>query len=446
MSVRRHGELRRPRVALVGKWDEEVVERIRTSVCPGGDIVCSRDLPTLFRKRDASEVDLLVCRDVHFHPAEPWSSAVRPYLDGCHLIVSGGQIHGIPGPSRGALLTTGEVVVTSNGFRSHEAAAPDLLQACISRTVASLSTVRGAHGICQSPVDGAPVWSWADPEISNARMLGAEMPDVSLAAHYTCPDSGKRVACFSVPVHDEVDWIRALVLHWSASLPETFPGIGDWASEEPWLTDEEAMVVDELGALRDAHAAAEAEFLAKESVLESRLHEARVVAADGPKKLLTAQDDELVDAVSRVLEDLGFEVEDMDSAPNPSGQLREDLRIRLLDDGEWEGLVEVKGLSKSAGKSSDLAQIERHATRYFREKGRDPDIKLYIINGQFAYPPELRRRPWASHEEDPTNFAADGGLIVPTMDLFKLWRASRSIGCEAARRLLVDARGMFSFP
>jgi hypothetical protein len=51
----------------------------------------------------------------------------------------------------------------------------------------------------------------------------------------------------------------------------------------------------------------------------------------------------------------------------------------------------------------------------------------------------MRRLPFS--DEDLAPFAKDGGLVVPTAEVFRLHRDRESIGIKSVQRLLTDSNG-----
>jgi hypothetical protein len=65
------------------------------------------------------------------------------------------------------------------------------------------------------------------------------------------------------------------------------------------------------------------------------------LADEGTRRILTSDGDELVEAVTTVLEDLGFTVRDMDDHHDErTGAKLEDLRVEDPSDADWLTLVE----------------------------------------------------------------------------------------------------------
>lgn len=92
-------------------------------------------------------------------------------------------------------------------------------------------------------------------------------------------------------------------------------------------------------------------------------------AEQGARRLLTAQGEDLGEAVVLAFTDLGFDVQDLDEERDRSGLPRvEDLNLTCPDQPEVRILAEVKGYAKGA-KAGDLIQIGHHAVRYTQRQG-----------------------------------------------------------------------------
>jgi hypothetical protein len=104
----------------------------------------------------------------------------------------------------------------------------------------------------------------------------------------------------------------------------------------------------------------------------------------------------------------------------PVGDRREDLQLRDPDDGGWIALVEIKGYSRGAS-VNDLARIERHTIRYMAENGGAlPSAKFHVVNAFKGTDPTTRPRA-IPNDAELTEFAAGGGLLIDSRDLFAAW-------------------------
>lgn len=247
-------------------------------------------------------------------------------------------------------------------------------------------------------------------------------------------------------VPEFAEWVIAALGEWHLLAPERFPGVPDWAKSKKWMTSDELRIVEGMEEVRRRRTAALAGFDSEEADLARKLADARDRADGYERALLTSQSDELKFAVLKAFEELGFEVEDADLSAD-SGDHLEDLHIGDPDVSDWVCLGEVKGYTKGA-KTEGLTQFIRFNMRYMQRTGKAPNACWYIVN-QFAKRDPSRRQP-ALHgkDEDLRAFGAANGLVVDTVDLFKLLRAVRegNLTPTEARTLLRASRGRFTMP
>jgi hypothetical protein len=320
---------------------------------------------------------------------------------------------------------------------------PSVLLPPLTRWLKTFEDPRGRRVIFECPV-GNPRFA-TKRDLSDVAVVMARQPNGPLAVQYFQESSKRGLAWFPSGVPNEVDWVRALLALWADGDPEGLPGFRDWHIHPDWMANEELDVTRELSVLLQERNSAMERFAAREAEIKARLLAATQAATIGARRVLTCQGDDLVMAVSQMLESLGFAVKDVDATKTSGVPKREDLRLTLAARDSWEAIVEVKGYTKSAGKMADLHQLERHASHYAVEKGRLPDLLIYIVNGEIetTVSPELRRRSF--HEEDLHVFATDG-VVLPTPDLFRLHRDRLKLGIGHVQRLLLDARGLFTYP
>ncbi|SCL41045.1 hypothetical protein [Micromonospora aurantiaca (nom. illeg.)] len=244
---------------------------------------------------------------------------------------------------------------------------------------------------------------------------------------------------------DRVGWLDAAFADWRRQDQERFPSGPSWAEEEPWLTAAELEAQRELDEHAERERKSQAELAARRRELEEAREAARLHADAVERRLLTAQGEALVAEVKATLEQIGFEVTDSDRLPANASEKLEDLRASV---DHWVALVEVKGYGgRRTAKTSDLLQIGRAATRYAVTEHRAPDAQWYVVNQQAGSNPALRPRPLVSNRADVETFQRDGGLVIDTVDLFRLREAVRrgSVAPEAALELLRKSTGVFTF-
>jgi hypothetical protein len=137
-------------------------------------------------------------------------------------------------------------------------------------------------------------------------------------------------------------------------------------------------------------------------------------------------------------------VTDMDKLTK-KGDRREDLRVAIPDRPGWTALVEVRGYKRGA-QVNDLQRIGgRFRRRYLQETERDADKVWYVVNQYLGEEPDGRPPTFSYNQQDLETFAEDDGLVIDTVDLFRLLVALQRQEIEAgfARDRLIDASGRF---
>ncbi|MDE2670500.1 MAG: hypothetical protein OXI51_12680 [Chloroflexota bacterium] len=156
----------------------------------------------------------------------------------------------------------------------------------------------------------------------------------------------------------------------------------------------------------------------------------------GIRRALWADGEELVAAVGEILADLGFTVRDMD-AERQGQPKREDMRLTLTGVSEWEAMAEVKG-SSSGTKTNDTRQIREQRDLFIAEKGRAPNLTLWLCNPHRMRDPSSRRAPSDNVREAAENI---GAVHVLVTDLYRQWAlvAAGELEAEAVVQSLIDA-------
>jgi len=196
--------------------------------------------------------------------------------------------------------------------------------------------------------------------------------------------------------------------HWRRSDPDRFPELNPWRAREPWVTGEEREARGQLAQLKTDRNRVLADLKERELELDSTVLMASQKAEQGPRRLLTAQGEELGAAVIAAFTELGFEVQDVDVERDRAGLARvEDLNLTCPDQPEVRILAEVKGYAGGA-KASDLIQIGNHAVRYTQRQGVPPDLSWYVVNQFLDRDPELRQAPLARRRRGRHRVRAGG--------------------------------------
>jgi hypothetical protein len=252
--------------------------------------------------------------------------------------------------------------------------------------------------------------------------------------------------CWCLPsyISNLLPWALVAIPEWRELSPDRFPHPAPWQARDEWRTPAELTLLTEQQRLEDAKAAALSDFQGKLDAVDQRLQTTGAAADANERALLTSQADSLKNVVIGSLRHLGFAVEDMDSAW-PLGDKREDLRLKNPDHAEQIALVEVRGYARGA-QLSDLMRMQRFAARFQKDEGRMPDRLWYVVNHSLADDPSQRQPALASNPSEVETFAESGGLVIDTVELFKIWQAvdARRVDPAIARAMLTKATGRFS--
>ena len=157
----------------------------------------------------------------------------------------------------------------------------------------------------------------------------------------------------------------------------------------------------------------------------------------GIRRIIWADGDELVAAAKEIFAEFGFCVEDMDAGLEPGEPRREDLRLTHEGQPNWEALVEVKGYTNGT-RTNDSRQIREHRENYIIEKGRRPDLTVWLAN------PFRERDP--SHRPAPDSNVGDVAATIEAVhvlasDLYMHWVYMKTgrLEAQAVVQHLIDA-------
>ncbi len=153
----------------------------------------------------------------------------------------------------------------------------------------------------------------------------------------------------------------------------------------------------------------------------------------------------MVDNVKSYLEEIGFIATKFDDEIDKGKPKKEDLRLTMVNDPSWEGIVEIRGYTKSSGSNSDILRLNRFAELYNKEKGKFPSKRIYIVNGQTDLSPFKRQLPLESAEEDICIFAEQDGLIIDTRELFKVIRNINTLDKVKIKESIMSNSGMWKY-
>jgi hypothetical protein len=289
----------------------------------------------------------------------------------------------------------------------------------------------------------------AEPTPGGA-VLVADADGNPIAGQFTrTRESGARLSgvCLAVPFVPESPalWLSAAMEGWAELTPERFADLPQWRALPRWQTPEERRVVVALEALERERADAVAAWDQRERELEAELVVARAAAEAGRRRLVTESGEPLVAAVIEALELLGFGVVDADAELAPGQAKHEDLRVSDLGDPDWTNITEVKG-HRGGGRANELYEMARHAATYLQRFDAEPVSRWYVCNQMRGDDPEGRPDLLPGADLMVESFAADGGLVLDTRDLFQLVRRVEEgeLAAELAREMLRAQTGRFT--
>ncbi|MEV0957438.1 hypothetical protein AB0I97_16420 [Streptomyces sp. NPDC049951] len=244
---------------------------------------------------------------------------------------------------------------------------------------------------------------------------------------------------------DLIDWVNGALAEWHSISPERFPGLPDWSQQPEWMTFEERDIASKIVEVGERRRKVLADLAARESELKEQLSAAVETANGSARALLTSQSDALKEAVIDALRALGFTVYDADESAAPDDHL-EDLHIKDPDRLDWIALGEVKGYARGA-KTEGMTQFLRFNMRYVARTKDVPNANWYIVNQFMNRDPSTRQKVLHGKDEDVEAFGAANGLVIDTVELFKLLlRVTEGVvTSKEARCLLMESTGRFTF-
>jgi hypothetical protein len=443
VDKRIEGARPRPRVALIGSFEDKDLNRF-TRLFP--TIWSAVNFDQLSEQVDPREIDLLVIG------ADITTVGVRDskqynYLNNAHIICFSDSLHSLPGPfsgtyvCHGGLATTEEYELPTVSLPFHRRRELDLRSVSSTKGWARLRL----EWLAPTTVDRKKF----EAEFEQKAIVFAHQEDAPLAIIYRRDHNNNLgVACLPNNVFSQYEWVELIALEWAESDRESFPGFGDWTKFPEWMLPEEEEISERILTLEEQKLNTIKQIDGKIGRLSQKLAQVRVAANQGRRRLLTAQGDELVEEVRKILSDIGFKVELVDDSLEAGQPKREDLRLRVPGAGNrgWEAIAEVRGYAKSAGTTRDLGRLGRFSDLFVREKGHLPNKRIYIVNGQFEIRnPSQREEPLASAAEDIEEFSKVGGIVISTIDLFRVAKLPKQCDLGRVRDSIVNATGRWEF-
>ena len=402
------GEKPKPRVALLGVFKEEEQNSLR-KMFP--TVYTAKFLENLNKQVDAREIDLIVI-------GENINDVGYSWKEYCHIVCFSSDINSLPGPFQETELFLNKQAETEAFIFS------DLPLFLARIREADFSEINGIRGwpIIESRIQfqiEVGKNSISKEILKKGCILAEKITGNMLSIYFTRRDKKLGVAWLPNTIYSKHIWVHAILQEWAKLDSESFPNFSDWQSSPEWMTSEESVIQSKIN---------EVEEIKKNQIIEydnkiAGLQESLVVKSNevnkSERRLITSQSDELVEEVIKAFRKIGFSVKNIDESLKKGKQKREDLQLIIKKDNEWIAIVEVRGYSRSSGKTSDLQRLRRFATLYKKEIDEYPQKMIYVVNGQIDVPPTYREKPLKSAAEDVKVFAEDLGLVIWTLDLYK---------------------------
>ncbi|WP_431220559.1 hypothetical protein [Leifsonia xyli] len=237
-------------------------------------------------------------------------------------------------------------------------------------------------------------------------------------------------------------WLAFFIRHLHSEDPEAFPIAAPWTERDEWSSMAASAAADALESHVNRAAVQIADLRTEETRLAEALEAARKSDEVTVRRLITADGDDLVDAVANALRTIGFSAVDMDPTHvDAIGARLEDLRVHVPGDESWVALAEVKGYAGGA-RVNDVSQITRRpVVNFIKETGAEPSTVWHIVNVERKSDPGSRR-PVIPNDIDLEPLTAQGGALIDTRDLFRAVRAIEQGATSAAtvRASLIAAK------
>lgn len=279
------------------------------------------------------------------------------------------------------------------------------------------------------------VWSDLPHDCAPLILVGPDGSHAPLAfLQVNGPDDARRLRLvLPAETTDYAAWLAAFLRLVRMVDPSSVPAGPDWRHEMAWAPPS---LRRSLAAMEDIEQERErvlADLDKREAALTAEVSKALIAAQRGEHRLLTADGDELVEAVKGAFETLGFTVRDMDAELGPGEPRLEDLQIRDADDPDWEALVEVKGYTKGA-KANDVTQLtSRPAVQFAAQQGRAPRSLWFVANAWRDTHPASREQPLQSDPATVNTLEQSHGAVLDTRDLLRALQQVDSSAIETVR-------------
>jgi hypothetical protein len=428
----------RPRVAIVGNFEKDTLVTFQSL------------FPTIWffghfynLNVNPAELDLIILgNNISFDIPKGPHILNTGVLRKVHVICFSAHLSFLPGPADNTS------IVISTKSTTEEYIIPDLPLRTYSLLENDLTKAKSAKGWPQISlkVDHRFAGSIPDEDqkekLYNSSIVYDPHTNLPFAVSFQRFDSNLGVAWLPNDFFTQASWVEIICSEWAKTDPDSFPKFGDWTKDKKWMVSEEITLLAEMAKLSTELETITSDYKKRIANLNTKLVETMLAVNNGRRKLITAQGDELLDEAAIAFEELGYKVTKVDDVLEEGAPKREDLRIKDLDNLDWEAIVEVRGYEKSGGTTADLNRLSRFARMYLAETGKEPSKIIYVVNGQISLPPQQRQLPIASSPDDVITFGEQDGLIIWTLDLFKILATNpEKLDIPSVRKSIRDTGG-----
>jgi len=444
MAERIGGIRPRPRVAILGKADE-ISQNYFNHLFP--TVWIAQGSFELSRLVDHREIDLFIVLP-DFSPGSYERPVLGNYIERAHIICFSSHLT-LPGPIKDSQIHSYHEAETEE-YQFTDI--PLLLSRQREMDFFELTSVRGFHIIKdhrESQLFGHSAQAKSDYKIyqDTKKALLESALVLERATQSPLAVSFKRnslelwVAFLPNPVFG-LAWVELLCQQWAETDRERFPNFGNWLKMPEWMMPSEIALAEEFERLEARRLEINREIDTQLATINQQQVAATLSANLGRRRLITAQGAELVEEVASVFQEFGFGVQVLDDEIDPALAKREDLRLTVTEDPDWEAIVEVRGYARASGQTNDFQRLARFATLYLKEKSREPDKRILVVNGEIEVThPSRRHEPFSAAAEDVEVFAEDNGVIIWSLDLFRQAKQTGEVPAEMLRKSIMEARG-----
>ena len=424
------GKRLRPRVGIVGNFSQSEIERF-LEIFP--TIWVAKDYLDLSNKINFKEIDLLVVGD-NFRELPKWYNQI-------HVICFCYELpNGFIGPNGCWIRSIGPST-------TEEFELPPLSLSLDRLRKTNLQDVKNFK--CQQLItiefhsSEAIQKMEASLQILKSNVLFSDPhSDCIYSFFYFSNDTNKGLAWLPTSFLNKTEWCYAITKEWAKIDEDSFESFQNWEDDKEWMSLSELELVNKIESLEERKTEYIRAIDQEIADLNSKYTNEKISTNNFIRKLLTTQGEELVEIVSDSFSEIGFKVQKIDEQLEENQPKREDIRLSI---SKWEAIVEIRGYDKSSGKTADLQRLNRFSELYFKENNRFPDKKIYVVNGQIELPPASRQLPLESSTEDIQIFAENNGLIISTIELFKVIKKLNNLDSQIIINSIINATGPWSY-